>query len=291
MVEALTLLAAITGIVAVVFAWPTFEAWLESRRLRGIQTTPEETVLARVQRTKMITVGCIVATPWFMHDESDGKYSGIYASLFDDICERNGLKPVYISVRNDVTIQQLQAGKLDAVASLLHTPERAKRADFPSFHHNVALIAVGRKQHPKISVLGDLKNPAVKCAVVRGEIGAEVARNYYMMTPENDRLIEVSTADVPSIFYQVANGTVDVTITTGARWLEFQRRAPDAAAKLEKLFSKPLLLVPAGCMIKSGEREWATWLDSEFEISRAKPDIKKREQELLADFQDAIEAI
>jgi membrane-bound lytic murein transglycosylase MltF len=194
-------------------------------------TVPKQTVLERVMETKTLRVGCIAADPWFFFE--DGKApAGIYAALFDDFAKRNGLTIEYQTVRNNHTIQLLNEGKIDVVASLLHTVERAKRADFAAFIHNVALLAVARKRQNKIKVLGDLKLPHVRCVVVKGEIGAEVADTYYDMTEVNDRAVSLDTKDVPSIFYQVAQNLVDVAITTGARWVEFKKRDPETAAKL-----------------------------------------------------------
>jgi len=251
--------------------------------------TQELTTLERVRASGVLRVGAIVADPWFFWDGRAA--TGLYADLFNDIAARHGLTVIYQPVRNNKTIDLLNERKIDVVASLLHTVERAKRADFTGFIHNVALVAVTRKDQAKIRVLGDLKTSPVRCAVVKGEIGAEVAAKYYGMTAENDRAVEVDTMDVTSIFYPVAQGLVDVAITTGARWVEFTKRDPEAAAKLQPIFRKPLLLVPAGCMIRIGEREFAEWLERETELSRAKADMRKREEEWLADFNDAIEAI
>lgn len=257
----------------------------------SLPAAPESNVLEVVLREKLLRVGCIMASPWFTPGPTDAEPQGIYPALFADIAQRNGIKVSYKPVRNNVAIALLQERKVDIVTSLLHTTGRAQSADFASFIHNVALVAVVRRDQNRIRVLGDLKDPSVRGAVVEGEIGAEVARIYYDMSAQNDRAVEVDTRDVPSIFYQVHQGSVEVAITTGARWLEFQKRDPTAAESLRLAFFKPLLLIPAGCMIKRGEREFAQWLEREMDVSRAKPELRALEQELLDEFADAIERI
>lgn len=247
----------------------------------------KQSTLDRVLEQKVLRVGCIVADPWFIFPEEGSRPSGIYPAILDDIGERNNLNVIYGPIRNTVVFEQLDAGHIDVVAQLLQTSERARRALFAAYIHNVNMVAIVRKGQIKISKPEDLGSKSVKGAVVKGEIGQEIAREHYGMTEENDRLMVLDTGNVVSVFYLV-HDDVDVAITTGARWIQLRKRDPRVAAKLEHAFASPLLVVPAGSLIRSGEDDFKVWLERETAISRANPQIRSAEDKYLAQFTDAV---
>jgi len=243
--------------------------------------------LERIIERRVIRVGCIVARPWFAFPDHAKSPTGIYPTILDDIAERHKLSIVYIPIRNNVVFEQLDACEVDMVAQLLQTDERARRAEFAAYIHNVAMTAVVRKGQKRIKCVADLSNKGVRGAVVKGEIGSEIAPRHYGMTEENDRLVILNTSDVPSVFYLI-HGEVDVAITTAARWRELQVRDPQVADDLEPAFPEPLLRIPAGTLIKRGESEFGRWLERETAITRAIPEFHEEEDRLLAEFGSAI---
>lgn len=243
-------------------------------------------VLSRVKKSGLLHVGCIMANPWFIQRDSES-ICGIYPLIFDDIARRNNLRVVYTPIRNDVVFSKLNKGEVDLVAQLLLTNERATNATFAAFIHNVIIVAVVRKEQSKIKSISDLRNEDIKCAVVKGEIGEHIAPEFFNMTEDNNRLITLKTADVPSVFYLVVGG-VDVAITTAARWIELQERDPSIASQLTTL-DKPLNKVPAGCLIKKNESEFKNWLDDQVAISREKERISSEEINFLGRFSTAVE--
>jgi ABC-type amino acid transport substrate-binding protein len=264
---------------------PTDEASLPVERVTARQTT-----LERVLDQRILRVGCIVADPWFMFSDPNSKPTGIYPRILDDIADRNQLSVIYTPIRNTVIFDKLNSGAIDLAAQLLQTDERARRAEFAAYIHRVAMVAVVRKGQTKISSIADLSKPSVRGAAVKGEIGSEVATVHFGMTEDNDRLVLLDADNVVSVFYLVRD-TVDVAITTGARWLQLKERDPTYAAQLEPGCGGPIYLIPAGSLIKSGEVDFKSWLERETAISRANPAIKAIEDGYIATFSEAMERI
>lgn len=303
--DPVTLGLVLTG-VGVVLGVPAFFVAVKTLRAKGDNgpspiaaenpVTVEHTVLETVMNNKVLRVGCIAAYPWFIFPEGSKTPTGIYPMILEYIAQKHNLTVEYIPILNAQAIDWLNERRVDLVASLLETPERSRQADFSAFIHNVAVVAVAKKGQNKIRFSGDLKTPEVRAVVVKGEIGAIIAVNFFDMTPDNDRLVELNTRDVPSIFYSLVQtrdqyGCADVAITTGARWIEFQKRDPDAAKQLELAFAKPLRLVPTGALVKSGEGDFCLWLEGEFKSARGDPAIAAAETEFLRGFEDAIDPI
>lgn len=264
----------------------------ESRREGDRAASPvtsarELSTLERVQQLSVLRVGAIVADPWFMYAEGEATPTGIYPAIFSEIGERLGLTVVYTKIRNDVMFDYLEADTIDLAAQLLQTAERAQRAEYAALIHNVKLVAIVQKGQQKIKQFSDIGNSDVRCAVVRGEIGAEVARRQFKMTEDNDRVVSLTARYVPAIFY-LLNDAVDVAITTGARWMEFQENEPTIAARLEVVCGVPLQVVPAGALVKKGELDFRDWLEEQTDIARRHPDVRAVEDRLIGEFDEAV---
>lgn len=282
--------------------------WREARSLRaaanalaasgaapttnGPPLIPDADAFDRVMKAKILTVGTIVATPWFIWPSPGvGAPTGIYPAIFGEIGERKGIAIRYVPIRNDEIFSLLNSGEIDVAVQLLQTIERAQKALFAALIHHVRLVAVVRRGQTKIKSRTDLRKPSVRCAVVRGEIGHQIAPIEFAMTEANHRLVVLNTSDVPSVFYLVHGGReADVAITTGARWIELQTRDPRVAEGLEAIID-PLQLVPAGCLLKLGETRLAEWLEEQTTIARATPSVRVLENRLVKQFSAAVEKI
>lgn len=250
-----------------------------------------QSTLERVKTTRILRVGSIIATPWFVRAD-DGTLTGIYRTIIDDIASRNSLQVIYTPIRNDVIFDKLSTGEVDLVAQLLQTAERASKATFAAYIHNVSMVAVIRKDQKKIQTVADLKKNDVRCAVVKGEIGSHIAPELFDMTEENNRLITLSTLDVPSVFHLVAgSGHVDVAIATLARWLELKMRDPEVANLLKPVSAEPLIKLPAGCLIKKNENDFKLWLERETQLTRGKMEIYQKEMDYIKPFSEAIDIL
>ena len=216
--------------------------------------------------------------------DGPGDPTGIYPAILDDIAERNGLRIVYTKIKNNEVFSWLDDRRVDMVAELLLTEQRSHQAMYAAMIHNVAMIAVVKKGQTLIETQADLQKRGVKCAVVRGEIGAELAPAIYHI-PE-DHLVVLDTYDVPTVFYVVCSAA-DVAITTTARWRELQNRDPEIAARLEPVFD-PLMLVPAGTLLRKGEGDLKLWLEREVAISRASAAVRQVEDDWMEPYDGAI---
>jgi hypothetical protein len=244
----------------------------------------QQTALERVLTTKTLHVGCIIAEPMFRFGDGPDDPTGIYPAILNDIAERNGLRIVYTKIKNNEVFSWLDDRRVDMVAELLLTEQRSHRAMYAAMIHNVAMIAVVKKGQTLIETQADLQKRGVKCAVVRGEIGAELAPAIYHI-PE-DHLVVLDTYDVPTVFYVVCSAA-DVAITTTARWRELQGRDPEIAARLEPVFD-PLMLVPAGTLLRKGEGDLKLWLEREVAISRASAAVRQVEDDWMEPYDGAI---
>lgn len=272
---AITGITTLTAILGVVFAWPSFSDWHRQRRTEAepVQNSESTSVLTMMQARRTIRVGCIPFPPLISYSRSAGGAAGLYATAFDDIGIRNGLTIEYVPVRNDDAMRQLNEGKIDLVACLLETPERARDASFTARIHQMAICGVVRRDSTKIKTRADLRRADVRAIVVEGEIGAEVARTHLGMSADNGRLQEIVTNDVSSIFAQVMSRHADVAITDGVTCADYLAGNEDAQDLLMIRFMEdPLWLVPCGLMIKHEDDDsLSRWLDEQVRVSLRAP--------------------
>ena len=292
----LQILAAIFSITVALFTfyrfYPNIKRKFRRQLLQWLDVdNSNESTMQRVLNTRILRVGCILAEPWFSKRE-DGSLTGVYPTILSDIANRNSLHVLYLPIRNDTVFEKLNSGELDLVAQLLQTSERSSKATFAACIHNVSMVAIKRSNQSKIESVSDLRRRDVKCAVVTGEIGSQIAPELFDMTEENNRLVTLNTIDVPSVFYLITgSGSVDVAITTRARWIELKERDPEVAKLLEPVTEEALIKIPAGCLLKKDESDFKIWLERETQISRSNVAINQAEKDYIEPYSEAVELL
>jgi polar amino acid transport system substrate-binding protein len=90
-----------------------------------------ETVMARVQRTKIVRFGVVNGQPPYCYrDIATGEWRGFLVDITKDLASQlgAGVQPVESTWGNAVL--DIQAGKVDLFFGLAPTPDRAKVVDF-----------------------------------------------------------------------------------------------------------------------------------------------------------------
>lgn len=283
-------------ILASLLALPAFLSELDKRKSRksdGKKDSHSET-LSRIRKNRVIRVGVIPFPPLasYAHNEGRIEYTGFYVSVFKALAEAEGLRAEFTPLRNDKALSSLLNSEVDAVACLLETASRQKKADFCGRFHTVHLCGVVRKNNNAITKQHDLRSLSVTAAVVEGEIGAEIAADYFGMTEDNGRLQEIETDDVTTIFSFIEHEHADVAITDGVTCKLFFKNYPERASELKLAFDgAPLVQPPCGVMVREGDEVFRKWLDGCMVTARRKDEISEMESRLISDYEGVIHRI
>lgn len=281
-------ISTVAAVVGVVFAWPAFAEWRNRQRVPN--SLVEASTLERVQELNTLRVGCIPFPPLISCPSGGGgSATGLYRDIFDEIAAQTGLDIEYIPLRNDIAMDYLVTEKVDVVACLLETPQRAAKATFTARIHQMAICGVVRRDSAKISSQADLRRPEIEAIVAEGEIGAEVARRHFGMTPDNGRLHEIVTKEVPAIFGPVLSRHADVAITDGVTCADYLASDAEASELLALRFtSDPLWLVPCGLMVRQDDEAFASFLEDHVRGALLQAPIATHNERLAERYKDLL---
>lgn len=284
------------AIAAVSFlaGWPrVHEAWekyMTKERSQPPNQPPIKNVLSKVRADNKLRIGVIPFPPLAAYRRLSGKdvaYHGLYVDIFEDIALRTGIKVQFCPAPNDKAFALLNSGTVDAIACLLRTPERIRRADFAVLPHTISLNAVKRADDNRISSISDLRKHNLRVVAVKGEIGSEVITDFGV-SPHQLTLLETDSVD--DIFHLVENKAADVAVTDGITCVQYleDRKASDLSFAFN---SYPLLLEPCGIMTTQGQADLGSWLRDEFELSFTNEKIHAKHESLLTRFTHVLKCI
>ena len=289
------IIVALAGVVVtLVVGLPQLIPWLRKKRLKKKISNENASKSKKWNTPKKIVVGCIPFPP-FMNFEKNGhdyKYSGLFYEIFELIGELHEIKIVYKPIQNEESISALNEGKVDCVACLFKTFERAKNFDFASCFYTVSVGGVIRKNEERIKVQSDLVNPEIKVAVVKGEVGSEIVKETFKINKDTKRLMELETCNVGSVASLVETEMVDIAITDNITCKLYLDEHKGANKRLEHIFiDYPLYLGQVGLMISTKESDFREWLEDRMKSILKLPQIKQKENEITEEYKGIISSI
>ncbi len=87
--------------------------------------------LEEVKKRGALRIGVTQAPPWFSKDARTGAWTGVGVSMGEAMAGALGVKLETVEVTWGTAIAALQANKIDLMAVMDATPERAQAVDFP----------------------------------------------------------------------------------------------------------------------------------------------------------------
>lgn len=291
-VEILVALAGV--IVTLVVGLPQLLPWLKVKKVKKKISNENISKSKKWEIPKKIVVGCIPFPP-FMNFERKGPdyvYSGLFYEIFESIGETNNIKIEYKPIQNEESVSALNEGKVDCIACLFKTFERAKNFDFASCFYTVSVGGVIRKNEDRINVQSDLVDPEIKVAVVKGEVGSEIVKETFKINKDTKRLMELETCNVGSVASLVETEMVDIAITDNITCQLYLDEHLEARNRLKHIFiDYPLYLGQVGLMIRTKESDFREWIEDRMKLILELPQIKQKEDEITEEYKGIISSI
>lgn len=122
--------------------------------------------LAQVKQRGSLLVGVTQAPPWYGKDPRSGEWTaGVGVSLGKALASSLGVKFEPVEVTWGTAIAALQGNKIDLMAMMDATPERAQAVDFPQTPLLYYSLAVLAKDDLPARTWAELNKPGVRIAV------------------------------------------------------------------------------------------------------------------------------
>jgi polar amino acid transport system substrate-binding protein len=217
----------------------------------------EESILQKVQRTKVIHAAYIPYPPFVIVDPNTKEVSGYFIELMDEIVSRMGqdIQIEYEETTWGTMVVGVQSGKFDVVVSgIFSTIPRAMQVTFSRPVMLVGLSAVARADDDRFATAEDLEQPGLKIAVTAGEVGHTYAQQYL---PDAE-LTVMDTPDITRPMLEVLSGRADIGIADSMSVYNFVSAHPEQTKNL--FAEKPLYLYGTGLMLPR-DLQWKDFID------------------------------
>ncbi len=217
----------------------------------------QESVLQKVQRTKVIHAAYIPYPPFVIINPSTKEVSGYFIELMNEIVSRmgQGIKIEYEEASWGTMVVGVQSGKFDVVVSgIFSTIPRAMQVTFSRPVMLVGLSAVARSDDNRFKTAEDLKADGLNVAVTAGEVGHTYAQQYLPKA----KLIVMDTPDITRPMLEVLSKRADVGIADSLSVYNFVSAHKD---QVKNVFAdKPLYLYGTGLMLPR-DLQWKDFID------------------------------
>ncbi|WHY89914.1 ABC transporter substrate-binding protein [Neobacillus cucumis] len=186
----------------------------------------KNSVLDRVEKSKVLKVGFEGTYPPFNFLNDDQKYDGFDVDISNEIAKRLGVKTEFVATKWDSLLGGLKSDKFDIIIGQMSvTEERKKSVDFTNPYVVTGSVLVTRKDTNNITKLEDIKGKNV--GVGGGTTFEEVAKsvdganvklyksvNDYIADLANKRL-DVIINDQLLMSYNIKEKNLPIKITSG----------------------------------------------------------------------------
>lgn len=247
---------------------------------------------ARIFSSKQLRVGCLSWPPIVSCEWNDGEYEarGLYGRWIRAIASRNGLalKCQTVGWQNIETL--LRRHEIDMVFGAFITERRRRYADFTKPFHQCAMNGAVSKRDTRNWDIDTIRNPHVRVALVKNEVGFEFARRVFY-TPEGDqtRFHLIETPTVESIVGDVLYGTADVAIADA---VSIRSAVTKHARKLRVVFDDPPIgTFDVAVMVPKGQGNVVKWIEGEVKDLRETPDVKEEEKSIRQQLKGVFRAL
>ncbi len=282
-----TIVAVIMLVLTIIFGWGPFRDRMKSRKNKKRSKPKDQlgiSVLDTILSAKVAKVGFFRYAPFIDYDPEaqDVNPSGLYADLMKAVADKHGLTVKYGPMNIGDCVQSVEKGAVDFVLCVFQTLERVKRADFTALLHLVTAGGVVRMDETRIATPADLGKDHIRVVVAKGEVGSEIAEQFFGMRKKHGRLIEVDVDDISKIVAFVESGNADIALADSISCKRFIEEKQTGNQSVKQVFEKfPIFICPNGIMIRKGQQDLRDWLDHEIREARTIPEIMKAEQNLL----------
>ncbi len=219
----------------------------------------EESVYARVMRTRKIRCGYLNYLNWLNKDANTGKFSGIFYDLMQEFGRITELK---IEITEEVgwgnMFEGLNNGRYETVCmGVWESMPRVHAGDFTQglfYNGVVAVTAAGNARFDR--GLDAINDPAVSIATIDGEMAEQIARTDFakakltsmpQMTPMSELLLSV------------ARGKASVTFVEPVAVSEFLAHNPNS---VKVLHQEPLRVFKTAFPIKKNQPEFLNFCNA-----------------------------
>lgn len=217
----------------------------------------QESILQKVQRTKVIRAGYIPYPPFVMIDPNTKKLSGYFIELMDAVVDNmgQGIKIEYEETTWGTMVVGVQSGKFDVVVSgIFSTVPRLMQVTFTRPVLLVGLSAVAKSGDTRFKTEADLRKPGLTVAVTAGEVGHSYAQKHLPKA----KLIVLDTPDITRPMLEVLSGRADIGIADSMSVFNF---VAAHKGKVANVFAdRPLFLYGTGLLLPR-DLQWKDFLD------------------------------
>jgi polar amino acid transport system substrate-binding protein len=221
------------------------------------QTAGQDSVLQRVQKTKVVRAGYIPYPPFVIVEPGTKKLSGYFIELMDQIVDNmgQGIKIEYEETTWGTMVVGVQSGKFDVVVSgIFSTIPRSMQVTFTRPVMLVGLSAVSRAGDNRFKSDADLRKPGLTIAVTAGEVG----HSYVQKFLPNAKLIVLDTPDITRPMLEVLTGRADLGIADSMSVFNFVEAHK---TKVSNVFAeRPLFLYGTGLLLPR-DLQWKDFMD------------------------------
>jgi len=217
----------------------------------------QQSILQKVQSTKVITAGYIPYPPFVTVDPNTRKLSGYFIELMDEIVANMGqnIKIQYEETTWGTMVVGVQSGKFDVVVSgIFSTIPRSMQVTFSKPVMLVGLSAVAKTGDDRFKNESDLRKPGLTVAVTAGEVGHSYAKQFL----PNAKLIVIDTPDITRPMLEVLSGHADVGIADSMSVFNFVEAHKGQSMNL--FADRPLYLYGTGLMLPR-DLQWKDFID------------------------------
>lgn len=202
----------------------------------------KESAYDRVMRTGVLMCAYIVYPPETIKDPNTGKLSGTVVDTMEKIGEQLGIKIEWTEeVGFTNMFEGILSGRHDALCSgLYENPQRAKAVLFTIPTNYGVTYAFSRADDTRFDRnLSAINDPAVKIAVIDGEIAQSIAQQSY---PYAKIVALPQLSDISMVLETIATGKADVAFLQKAPAEGFIAHNPN---KIKIVGTEPVRAFPA----------------------------------------------
>ena len=222
----------------------------------------KESAYDRVMRTGVLRCGYFVWAPHFSVDMKDGKKSGVYYDIVEELGKSLNLK---IDWSYEYTLGQqveaLRSNKVDALCG--DGPFTRSAMPFVSYSHPYFFLpayAYARKDNKKAVSLDRLNKKDVSFTLIDGDGSAEYLQLYFPMAKP---LSMPSTSDPSQLVLNVVSGKADAMLNDP---FTFEAYQPEDKMVMKKVSEKPISIFPMLISVDKGQRDLLDMLNQGIDL-------------------------
>jgi polar amino acid transport system substrate-binding protein len=230
--------------------------------LVNAQAPAQESILQKIQRTKVIHAGYIPYPPFAIVDPVTKKRSGYFIDLMDAIVSEmgQGIKIEYEETTWGTMVVGAQSGKFDVVVSgILSSIPRAMQVTFTRPVMLLGLSAVARADDNRFKTEADLHKPGLTIAVTAGEVG----HSYVQKFLPDAKMIVLDTPDITRPMLEVLSKHADIGIADSVSVSNFVQAHKGVVTNV--FADTPLLLWGTGLLLPR-DLQWKDFLDQSIDF-------------------------